>query len=156
MNNELARLKDTWIHPAHPEAKIAESLMDLPLSKEQCLYDLLKRPNVRYQSLAELDMFGVAVSDPVVVEQIEIDAKYSGYIERQKIDIAKQKRSENVKIPIDLDLDIISGLSNEVKQKIKDFQPETLGMASRISGVTPAAISILLVFIKKHRNSRNK
>jgi len=156
MNNELARLKDTWIHPAHPEAKKVESLMDLPLSKEQCLYDLLKRPNVRYQSLAELDMFGVAVSDPVVVEQIEIDAKYSGYIERQKIDIAKQKRSENVKIPIDLDLDIISGLSNEVKQKIKDFQPETLGMASRISGVTPAAISILLVFIKKHRNSRNK
>ena len=156
MNAELARLKDTWIYPAHPEAKKIESLMDLPLSKEQCLYDLLKRPNVRYQSLAELDMFGVAVSDPVVVEQIEIDAKYSGYIERQKIDIAKQKRSENVKIPIDLDLDIISGLSNEVKQKIKDFQPETLGMASRISGVTPAAISILLVFIKKHRNSRNK
>ncbi len=156
MNAELARLKDTWIYPAHPEAKKIESLMDLPLSKEQCLYDLLKRPNVRYQSLAELDMFGVAVPDPVVVEQIEIDAKYSGYIERQKIDIAKQKRSENVKIPIDLDLDIISGLSNEVKQKIKDFQPETLGMASRISGVTPAAISILLVFIKKHRNSRNK
>ncbi len=154
MTAELARLKDTWIFPSHPEAKKAEALMDLPLRKEQCLYDLLKRPNVQYKALAEMEVFGGQVEDPLVIEQIEIEAKYSGYIERQKIDIAKQKRSDSVKIPVDLDLDIMSGLSNEVKQKIKDHQPETIGMASRISGITPAAISILLVFIKKHRNSR--
>lgn len=150
MNAELARLQDIWIHPKHPEAKKAEALMELPLSKEQQLYDLLKRPKVTYRSLAKMDVFGESVADPLVIEQVEIEAKYSGYIARQKIDIDKLKRSEKVKIPADLDLDIISGLSNEVKQKIRDYQPETIGMASRISGVTPAAIAIMLVYIKKH------
>ena len=150
MNAELSRLQNIWIHPKHPEAKKAEALMALPLSKEQRLYDLLKRPTVTYKALAELDVFEGSVDDPLVIEQIEIEAKYSGYIARQKVDIAKLMRSESVKIPVDLDLDIISGLSNEVKQKIRDFQPETIGVASRISGITPAAISIMLVYIKKH------
>ena len=155
MTDELARLQDIWIHPKHPEAKKAEALMDLPLSKEQRLYDLLKRPKVTYSALAEMEVFGESVSDPLVIEQIEIEAKYSGYIERQKIDIEKLKRSEKIKIPADLDLDIISGLSNEVKQKIRDFQPETIGIASRISGITPAAIAIMLVYIKKHNSGKN-
>lgn len=150
---ETDRLKQTWIYPQHADAKQAEALMELPLSKEQTLFDLLKRPNVRYGALATLSMFGESVTDAKVVEQIEIEAKYAGYILRQKEEIDKLKRSEQVQIPEGLDLDQVSGLSNEVKQKLRDHRPTTLGMASRISGVTPAAISLLLIYIKKWRQS---
>lgn len=153
LEQELQRLKDTWIYPAHADAKRAEALMDLPLSKEQTLYDLMKRPKVTYNALAELNVFGESVQDPQVVELIEIDAKYSGYIARQMEQIEKVQRSEKVEIPEDLDLDKISGLSNEVKQKLKDHRPANLGMASRVQGITPAAISILLIEIKKHRSA---
>lgn len=151
---ELSRLKETWIHPAHAEAKKAEALMELPLSKEQSLFDLLKRPNVRYNALAELAVFGEGIAAEAVVDQLEIEAKYAGYIERQKQEIDKLHRSENTVIPDDLDLDKISGLSNEVKQKLRDHKPATLGMAGRIQGITPAAISILMIAIKKHRSGR--
>jgi len=150
---EVARLKQTWIYPQHADAQKAEGLMDLPLSKEQTLFDLLKRPNVHYAALASLSMFGESVDDDKVVEQIEIEAKYAGYILRQQQDIDKLKRAEKVQIPEGLDLDQISGLSNEVKQKSRDHRPATLGMASRISGVTPAAISLLLIYIKKWRQT---
>jgi len=150
---EVARLKQTWIYPQHADAQKAEGLMDLPLSKEQTLFDLLKRPNVHYAALASLSMFGESVDDDKVVEQIEIEAKYAGYILRQQQDIDKLKRAEKVQIPEGLDLDQISGLSNEVKQKLRDHRPATLGMASRISGVTPAAISLLLIYIKKWRQT---
>lgn len=152
---EVQRLKDTWIYPAHAEAKQAEAIMGLPLSKEQTLFDLLKRPNVSYNEMATLSVFGEAVADPAVVDQVEIQAKYAGYIDRQMQQIDKMKRSESVKIPVDLDLDKISGLSNEVKQKLRDHQPENLGMASRIQGITPAAISILLIEIKKFRSQKS-
>lgn len=152
LERELARLKETWIYPAHAEAKKAETIMELPLSKEQSMYDLLKRPKANYNALAEMTAFGDAVTDETVVYQIEIEAKYSGYIARQQQDIDKLKRSENMQIPDDLDLDAISGLSNEVKQKIRTHKPPTLGMASRISGMTPAAVSILMISIKKHRS----
>jgi len=150
---EVARLKQTWIYPQHADAQKAEGLMDLPLSKEQTLFDLLKRQNVHYAALASLSMFGESVDDDKVVEQIEIEAKYAGYILRQQQDIDKLKRAEKVQIPEGLDLDQISGLSNEVKQKLRDHRPATLGMASRISGVTPAAISLLLIYIKKWRQT---
>ncbi|NPA72431.1 MAG: tRNA uridine-5-carboxymethylaminomethyl(34) synthesis enzyme MnmG [Gammaproteobacteria bacterium] len=153
---EVARLKDTWIFPSHADAKQAEAIMELPLSKEQTLFDLLKRPNVAYNALAALEVFGEAVEDATVVEQIEIQAKYMGYITRQMEQIEKMKRSESVKIPEDLALDDISGLSNEVKQKIRDHKPENLGMASRIQGITPAAVSILLIAIKKARSKGGK
>ncbi|KUJ74086.1 tRNA uridine 5-carboxymethylaminomethyl modification protein [Thiomicrospira sp. XS5] len=153
METELARLKETWIYPQHAEAKKAEALMDLPLSKEQTLYDLLKRPKVTYGALASLDMFGDGLQDDTVVDQIEIEAKYSGYIARQQEDIDKLRRAESVEIPANLDLDAISGLSNEVKQKLREHKPATLGMASRISGVTPAAVSLLLISIKKQRKA---
>ncbi|MDA3807313.1 MAG: tRNA uridine-5-carboxymethylaminomethyl(34) synthesis enzyme MnmG [Thiomicrorhabdus sp.] len=153
LEKEVARLKDTWIYPSHPEAKQAEGLMDLPLSKEQTLFDLLKRPKVAYNALAELDVFGEGILDATVVDQIEIQAKYSGYIDRQMQQVEKVNRSESVEIPTDLDLDSISGLSNEVKQKIRDHKPANLGMASRVQGITPAAISILLIAIKKARAS---
>lgn len=154
LEQELQRLKETWIYPAHADAKRAEELMELPLSKEQTLYDLMKRPKVTYNALAELDVFGESLQDPQVVELVEIDAKYSGYIARQMEQIEKVQRSEKVEIPEDLDLDKISGLSNEVKQKLRDHRPANLGMASRIQGITPAAISILLIEIKKHRSAK--
>ena len=154
LEQEVQRLKDIWIHPAHPEAKKAEELMDLPLSKEQTLFDLLKRPKVEYASLATMAVFGEGVVEDAVIDQVEIQAKYAGYIDRQIQQIDKMKRSESVKIPEDLDLDAISGLSNEVKQKLRDHKPENLGMAGRIQGITPAAISILLIEIKKFRSKR--
>ncbi|KUJ73034.1 tRNA uridine 5-carboxymethylaminomethyl modification protein [Thiomicrospira sp. WB1] len=153
LESELARLKQAWLYPQHPEAREAEALMGLPLSKEQTLFDLLKRPKVGYRALAQLSAFGTPLTDPQVVEQVEIEAKYAGYIKRQQEDIDKMKRSDAVVIPPDLDLDAVSGLSNEVKQKLREHRPETLGMASRIAGVTPAAISLLLVAIKKWRQS---
>ncbi|AEG32376.1 tRNA uridine-5-carboxymethylaminomethyl(34) synthesis enzyme MnmG [Thiomicrospira cyclica] len=148
---ETQRLKEVWIHPAHPEAKQAEALMNLPLSKEHTLFDLLRRPGVTYQALAELAVFGAQPVAADVVEQIEIEAKYAGYIDRQLQEIEKTSREQNTPIPEDLDLDRISGLSNEVKQKLRLHKPATIGMASRISGITPAAISLLLIFMKKHR-----
>jgi len=154
LEQETQRLKDIWIYPAHAEAKKAEALMELPLSKEQTLFDLLKRPKVAYRSLASMQVFGEGIVDKAVIDQVEIQAKYAGYIKRQMEQIDKMKRSEAVKIPTDLDLDKISGLSNEVKQKLRDHQPENLGMASRIQGVTPAAISLLLIEIKKHRSQK--
>ena len=156
LEKEVARLKETWIYPSHEDAKQAEELMELPLSKEQTMFDLLKRPKVAYDALSKLNIFGDAVSDPMVVDQIEIEAKYSGYIDRQMQQIDKMKRSESVEIPDDLDLEVISGLSNEVKQKIRDHKPKNLGMASRIQGITPAAISILLIAIKKARANGGK
>lgn len=156
LEQEVQRLKDVWIYPAHKEAKQAEALMQLPLSKEQTLFDLLRRPNVTYRALAELDVFGESVTDPAVVEQIEIEAKYAGYIDRQLIEIEKSKREETTPIPDDLDLDGISGLSNEVKQKLRAHKPATLGMAARISGITPAAVSLLAIFMKKHRAAKAK
>ncbi|BBP47110.1 tRNA uridine 5-carboxymethylaminomethyl modification enzyme MnmG [Thiosulfatimonas sediminis] len=152
---ELTRLKETWIYPTHKDAKRAEALMNLPLSKEQTMYDLLKRPNVSYQALAELDAFGQGVDNPQVIELVEIDAKYSGYIARQMEQIDKLKRAESVDIPEDLNFDRISGLSNEVKQKLRDHRPANLGMAGRIQGITPAAVSILLIEIKKHRSQKS-
>ncbi|SFR56260.1 tRNA uridine-5-carboxymethylaminomethyl(34) synthesis enzyme MnmG [Thiomicrospira sp. ALE5] len=151
LERETQRLKEVWIHPAHPEAKQAEALMNLPLSKEHTLFDLLRRPGVTYQALAELSVFGDQVVAADVVEQIEIEAKYAGYIERQLQEIEKTSREQNTPIPEDLDLERISGLSNEVKQKLRQHKPATIGMASRISGITPAAISLLLIFMKKHR-----
>lgn len=156
LEREMQRLKDVWIYPTHKEAKKASELMQLPLSKEHTLFDLLRRPSVSYTSLQELDVFGDGVTEPSIIEQIEINAKYAGYIDRQLIEIQKSKREETTPIPADLDLDQISGLSNEVKQKLLLHKPATIGMASRISGVTPAAISLLLIFMKKHRAAQTK
>jgi len=151
----LQQLKNTWLHPHHPQAKQAEALMQSPLSKEQTLFDLLKRPKVTYAALAQLDLLDETTDRllqiPTVMEQVEIEAKYAGYIQRKIQDIEKLKRSESMVIPETLDLDAISGLSNEVTQKLKDHRPKTVGMAARIAGVTPAAIALLVVSIKKHR-----
>ena len=110
---------------------------------------MLRRPEVTYQSLATLTGFGEAVIDEAVIEQVEIDVKYAGYLSRMQDEIDKVKRNEETLLPESLDYDAIEGLSNEVKQKLKEYRPNTIGQAGRVQGVTPAALSLLLVHLKK-------
>jgi tRNA uridine 5-carboxymethylaminomethyl modification enzyme len=120
------------------------------LKKEANLMELLRRPEVSYDTLLSLPGAGSSVRDPKVAEQIQIQAKYHGYIERQQKEIEKQRRHENTALGDTLDYAKVRGLSNEVAQKLIEHRPATLGQASRISGVTPAAVSLLLVYLKKH------
>jgi tRNA uridine 5-carboxymethylaminomethyl modification enzyme len=147
---ERQRLKSTWVQKDHPLVAQVNELLKAPMSKENSLEDLLRRPEVRYEDLTAIEGFGPALADKQAAEQIEIQTKYSGYIDRQLDEISKKKRNENTLIPLDFDYTQISGLSNEVVAKLSDARPETIGKASRISGITPAAISLLLVFLKKH------
>ena len=117
--------------------------------KEANLLELLRRPEVTYQSLMTLPGAGEPVDDSKVAEQLEIQAKYQGYIDRQQAEIEKQKRSEQTKLSPEMDYAKVTGLSNEVAQKLNEHKPDNIGQASRISGITPAAISLLLVYLKK-------
>jgi tRNA uridine 5-carboxymethylaminomethyl modification enzyme len=123
------------------------------ITHEYSLHELLKRPGLDSAKVAQFK--GEPVADPQVAEQVEIQAKYDGYIARQLEEIEQSRRYESTKLPIDLDYDAIGGLSNEVKQKLRTLQPETLGVASRLSGITPAAISQILIHLKK-RNMATK
>ncbi len=145
---EQERLKATWIQAGSPEAEKIEAKVQTKLLREYNLYDLLKRPELEYADLANLK--GEGVVDEFVAEQIEIEAKYSGYIDRQQEEIERMRAYENTLIPADFDFTKVEGLSNEVKQKLANAKPETLARASRISGVTPAAISQLMMYMKKH------
>jgi len=147
---ERQRLKETWIQKDHIQVEKVNQLLKTPMSKEASLEDLIRRPEVRYEQLMQIEGLGPAISDTQAAEQIEIQTKYAGYIDRQLDEIAKKKRNEDTLIPTDFDYQNISGLSNEVVAKLKDARPETIGKASRISGITPAAISLLLVYLKKH------
>ena len=147
IEQEAARLKTTWIQPGTPEAAQVEAMGETVPVREYSLNDLLKRPGLTYAQVASLK--GEPVADEQVAEQVEIQAKYEGYIARQLEEIEQLRRYENTKLPTDLDYDAIGGLSNEVKQKLRTLQPETLGVASRLSGITPAAISQILVHLKK-------
>lgn len=146
---ESQRLKSTWIQPGSAEAAIVESWGETAPVREYSLLDLLKRPGLDYNQVANLK--GEGVADEQVAEQVEIQAKYDGYIARQLEEIEQLRRYENTRLPDDLDYDALGGLSNEVKQKLRTLKPETLGVASRISGITPAAISQILIHLKKHR-----
>lgn len=143
---EQVRLTSTWIQTGSPEAAILEAKIP-KLQREYSLADLLKRPELTYADLASIK--GQGVADARVAEQVEIAAKYSGYIERQQQDIDRLKAHENTQIPEDFDYEIVQGLSNEVKQKLQDARPATLARASRLPGVTPAAVSLILVYLKK-------
>ena len=147
---ERQRLRSVWVQKDHAAAPQINELLKTPLSRENNLEDLVRRPEVRYDDLMAIDGLGPQLSDKQAAEQIEIQIKYAGYIDRQLDDIAKKKRHENTLIPMDFDFTQISGLSNEVVAKLTDARPETIGKASRISGITPAAISLLLVYLKKH------
>ncbi|WP_317932856.1 tRNA uridine-5-carboxymethylaminomethyl(34) synthesis enzyme MnmG [Halioxenophilus sp. WMMB6] len=143
---EQQRLASTWIQVGSPEAAALADKIP-PLQREYSLADLLKRPELGYADLANIK--GVGVDDEAVAEQVEIAAKYSGYIERQQQDIDRLRAHENTRIPESFDYDIVQGLSNEVKQKLKEARPETLARASRLPGITPAAVSLILVYLKK-------
>ena len=150
---ESTRLKTTWIQPNTPEATALEGMGEGAIAREYNLHDLLKRPKLTYAQVAGLK--GEAVTEPQVAEQVEIQAKYDGYIARQLEEIEQLRRYENTLLPEDLDYEAIGGLSNEVKQKLATVRPATLGVASRISGITPAAISQILIHLKK-RNLAGK
>ena len=146
---EKARLKSTWIHKDHPQVDKVNELLKTPISREASLEDLVRRPEVTYDQLMTIEGIGPGCDNEQAAEQTEIQIKYQGYIDRQLQEIAKQKKHENTILPADFDFDSVSGLSNEVVAKLKDARPETLGQASRISGITPAAISLILVYLKK-------
>ena len=147
---ERQRLRSSWIQKDHKQIDQINALLKTPMSKEANLEDLIRRPEVNYNDLMKIEGLGPALQDKQASEQIEIQTKYAGYIDRQLDEIAKKKRNEDTLIPRDFDYQQISGLSNEVVAKLKDASPETIGKASRISGITPAAISLLLVYLKKH------
>jgi len=149
IEREAERLKTTWVQAGSDEAKQLEDMGEAAIAREYSLHDLLKRPGLNYSQVANLK--GEAVADAQIAEQVEIQAKYDGYIARQLEEIEQLRRYENTKLPTDLDYEAIGGLSNEVKQKLQTLQPETLGVASRISGVTPAAISQILIHLKKRK-----
>lgn len=146
---ESARLQSTIIHPNTDAAKQLEPKLDLPLAREYRLMELLRRPNLSYNDL--MVIAGPGIEDEKAAEQIEIQAKYAGYIDRQEDEIAKQLRQETLKIPTNLDYSEIVGLSSEVRQKLGAARPATVGHASRMPGMTPAAISLLLVHLKKKK-----
>jgi len=141
------KLNAQWIRKESPEAMRVAELWGKPLTKEVNLMDLLRRPEVDIAQLMALSDQGDVAQQ--VAQQVEIQAKYAGYIQRQQQDIDKAKRYDHLKIPEDLDFKLVKGLSNEVREKFIKQRPETLGLASRIPGVTPAAISLLLIYMKK-------
>ncbi|BAU77384.1 tRNA uridine-5-carboxymethylaminomethyl(34) synthesis enzyme MnmG [Metapseudomonas furukawaii] len=144
---EEQRLKSTWVRPGTAEGDAIAQRFGTPLAHEYNLLNLLSRPEIDYAGLVEVT--GGGAEDPQVAEQVEIKTKYAGYIDRQQDEIARLRASEDTRLPADLDYAAISGLSKEIQHKLGNARPETLGQASRIPGVTPAAISLLLIHLKK-------
>ncbi|MBS3803661.1 MAG: tRNA uridine-5-carboxymethylaminomethyl(34) synthesis enzyme MnmG [Oleiphilaceae bacterium] len=144
---ERQRLDSTFVHPGTDQAAIADTYLERPLAREHALAELLKRPEISYRHIA--DIGGRQADDPVVADQVEIEIKYQGYISRQTDEIERLRRNEHTALPVDMDFDSVGGLSNEIRQKLKTVRPETIAQASRIQGVTPAAVSQLLVHLKK-------
>jgi tRNA uridine 5-carboxymethylaminomethyl modification enzyme len=166
VSRETERLKSTWVHPAILPAEDAERLVGKALEREYSLIDLLRRPGVVFDSLAEIaaiarpeagvsrETLTAELGEPLaaaVIEQIETSVKYAGYINKQVDDVARAAHFEKLKLPDELDYGLVTALSFEARQKLSKHRPETLGQASRISGVTPAAISLLLVHLKRGR-----
>jgi len=153
IEREQQRLRTTWVQPGSEQAGVLEQKTGATLSREYSLHDLLKRPELGYSDISTMNEEMIPGD---VAEQVEIDAKYAGYIDRQQEEIERMQRQENTPIPADFDYDSVKGLSNEVKQKLAAAQPDTLARASRIPGVTPAAISLLLIYLKKKSVSEQK
>ena len=161
---EVERLKSTWVNPRNFPAETAEPLLGKAIEREYSLSDLLKRPAVSYAALMQARnadgslLAGPGVTDDdILAEQVEIQVKYAGYIARQQDEVQKHLAHEQQRIPADIDYDAVSSLSFEVRQKLKTHRPETIGQAARISGVTPAAISLLLIHLKRlHYGSRKQ
>lgn len=152
VERETQRLKSTWIQPATKQAEVLNQKIANPISHEYSLFELLKRPELTYQDIVAIS--GEDIDHPAAAEQVQIAAKYSGYIDRQKEDIDRLKRLEGTDIPQDFSYSDVKGLSNEVVQKLSEVSPATIAQASRVPGVTPAAVSLLLIYLKKHRHQQ--
>ena len=149
IEKEKQRIKDTWIHKDHTVVDQVNALLKAPLTREASLEELLRRPEIRYDDLMAIEGLGSEFTNKAALEQVEIHTKYAGYIARQQDEINKQLRHEETILPKEFDYKSVSGLSNEVVAKLEESRPDTIGQASRISGITPAAISLLLVYLKK-------
>lgn len=158
VERETQRLKSVWVSPRIVAEDDMNRLFGKALEREYSLYDLLRRPEICYQDVLTLpgaDVKGLALTDPAAIEQVEIQAKYQGYIDRQVDEVEKARANENLPLPAELDYRQVHGLSIEVQQKLNQHRPETLGQASRIQGITPAAIALLMVHLKRGMVSRN-
>jgi len=149
IEQERQRLRGIWVNPHHAQVREINAHLSAPLSKEANAEELLRRPEMTYALITTLSPFAPGVPDVQAAEQVEIQIKYEGYIARQQEEIDKQLRNENTLLPTDLDYRQVNSLSNEVIAKLNDHKPTSIGQASRISGITPAAISILLIWLKK-------
>lgn len=149
IEKERQRLQDTWVRPNTDLGKAVEQLLQQPLLREYRASELLRRPELSYQALTSIPEMQSDITDEKVSEQVEIQIKYGGYVERQLTEIEKQRRHEETKLPADFDYQAVTSLSAEVREKLVRAKPTTIGQASRIPGVTPAAISLLLVSLKK-------
>jgi tRNA uridine 5-carboxymethylaminomethyl modification enzyme len=146
---ETARLQALWATPANPLGAALAARHSIVLAREANALDLLRRPQLDYAGLTGVDGFGPAVADADVAAQVEVQAKYAGYLERQRDEIARQRRHETTANPDVFEYDTVRGLSAEALAKLKQARPQTVGQAARIGGVTPAAISLLLVHLKR-------
>ena len=154
---EQTRLDGIWLSPDRTPPELATALLGQPLRKDQNLSDLLRRPELDYATLMQLPGVGPGLDDAEAIAQIEISARYRGYIDRQQAEVVRHRDQEDAVIPSNLDYALVRGLSSEVRQKLSQHRPVTVGQAARIAGVTPAAISLLLVYLKKSapRQSRS-
>ena len=155
IERESQRLRETWVRPGQANEADWQRVLHGPLARESRAAELLRRPEVSYGELMSLPGVGPGETDPQVAEQVEIQAKYAGYIERQRDEIERQRRHEEMVLPTDFDYSQVHGLSREVSEKLGRHRPHTLGQAGRIPGVTPAAISLLLIHLKRSRVRRN-
>ena len=146
---EQERLRNTWVSPRILPMEDTIRVLGKPIEREYSLHELLRRPDVSYSSLLTLPGAGSGVGDKTVAEQVETQAKYHGYIERQREEIGRNEQYEALVLPSLFDYSQVRGLSIEVQQKLNQHKPETIGQAARISGITPAAISLLLVHLKR-------
>jgi tRNA uridine 5-carboxymethylaminomethyl modification enzyme len=149
IERERQRLRDVWLNPRVIPSAEQQVVFGQPLEREMPLEELLRRPQVTYARLMQLPGAGPAVDDPQVADQVQIQVKYQGYIERQQVEVERLASHESTLLPVDLDYTAVRGLSKEVQQKLDRHRPQTLGQAGRISGVTPAAISLLMVHLKR-------
>jgi tRNA uridine 5-carboxymethylaminomethyl modification enzyme len=148
---EQQRLSGLLVRPASPQAEALSDILDKPLGREQSAHELLRRPGISYRALTAVDGLGPGVEDEEVAEQVEIQASYSGYLDRQMAEIRRAQRNREQPLDVNFDYNAVRGLSNEVIEKLLAVRPETIGQAARIPGITPAAVSLLLVHLKKHK-----
>jgi tRNA uridine 5-carboxymethylaminomethyl modification enzyme len=151
---EQARLAATWASPGNAAGRALVAALGIELGRESSGIDLLRRPEMDYARLASVEAFGPPVADPEVAEQVEIDAKYAGYLDRQREEIERQRRNEDTAIGDGFDYAVVRGLSAELRQKLEAVRPETIGQARRIPGMTPSAISLLLVHLARARRTQ--